>query len=69
MAENQGKVDLNTAAPRELAAMVGIGDESADRIVKYREQPGRLESVEELSDELKGFGEPAMRHLREQART
>ena len=69
MAEQQGKVDLNTADRGELTAIIGIGEECADRIIQYRERHGRIGSVDELSDELKGFGEQAMRHLREQART
>jgi competence protein ComEA len=69
MAEQQGKGDLNTADRRELAEIIGIGDECADRIIQYREQHGRIGSVEEPTEELKGFGEQAMRHLREQART
>jgi DNA uptake protein ComE-like DNA-binding protein len=45
-----------------LARIVGIGDECAQRIIRYR-----IRDVEELADELKGFGDQAMRHLREQA--
>jgi DNA uptake protein ComE-like DNA-binding protein len=45
-----------------LARIVGIGDECAQRIIRYR-----IRDVEGLADELKGFGDQAMRHLREQA--
>ena len=63
----QQKVNLNEANRDELARIVGIGDECAERIIRYREQHGRIRDVEELADELKGFGDQAMRHLREQA--
>ena len=61
------KVNLNQANRDELTRIVGIGDECADRIIRYREQHGRIQSVEELADELKGFGDQAMRHLRGRA--
>ena len=63
------RVDLNTAGDEELTRILGIGDECADRISQYRERHGRIESVDELTDELKGFGDQAMRHLREHATT
>ena len=51
----------------ELTPIVGNADDCAERIIRYREQHGRIGDVEELADELKGFGEQAMRHLREHA--
>ena len=63
----EGKVNLNEASREELARIVGIGEGCAQRIIRYREQQGRIRDVEELADELKGFGDQAMRHLREQA--
>ena len=64
-----GKVNLNTAGREELTRIEGIGDECAERIIQYRERNGRIGSVEEFTDEMKGFGEQAMRHLREHATT
>jgi competence protein ComEA len=63
------KVNLNTAGRDELARIVGVGDEYAERIIRYREEHGRIRDVEELADDLKGFGDQAMRHLREHATT
>ena len=40
---------------------------AAERIIRYREEHGQIRDVEELAHELKGFGEQAMRHLREHA--
>ena len=51
-----------------MARIVGIGDECAQRIIRYREQHGRIRDVAELADELEGFGDQTMRQLREQAR-
>jgi competence protein ComEA len=61
------KVNLNTASREELARIPGIGDECAERIIRYREEHGQINDVEELTHELEGFGEQAMRHLREHA--
>ena len=61
------KVNLNEANRQELTRIVGIGDDCAERILRYREQHGRIQSVEEFVDELKGFGDQAMHHLRERA--
>jgi competence ComEA-like helix-hairpin-helix protein len=40
------KVNLNEASREELARIVGIGDECAQRIIRYREQHGRIRDVE-----------------------
>ena len=61
------KVNLNEANREELTRIVGIGDDCAERILRYREQHGRIQSVEEFVDELKGFGDQAMPHQRERA--
>lgn len=69
MPESLGKVDLNTARRDDLTRIVGIGGECADRIIQYRERHGRIQSIEELAEELKCFGGLAISHLREQATT
>ena len=51
-----GHVNINNATTEELASgLVGIGLSKADAIVRYREQFGPFESVDELS-EVKGVG-------------
>lgn len=60
------KMNLNTASEAELKGVTGVDDECARRIVEERERRGGFNSVEEL-DEMKGFGEQAIRHLKEQA--
>ncbi|MFK7829274.1 MAG: ComEA family DNA-binding protein [Congregibacter sp.] len=51
-----GGVNINTASAAELAsALVGVGTSRADAIVRYREQFGPFESVDELS-EVSGIG-------------
>ncbi|WP_439105896.1 ComEA family DNA-binding protein [Congregibacter sp.] len=49
-------VDINTASASELASQLnGIGGSKAEAIVRYREQFGPFESVDELS-EVTGIG-------------
>jgi competence protein ComEA len=43
-------VDLNTAGARELAAIPGVGETLAARIVAFREINGPFASVDELAD-------------------
>ena len=64
-ADEQPKVNLNSASTQELTALRGIGDKTAQAIVAYRESHGPFKSVEELV-EVKGIGEKLMASLREQ---
>lgn len=49
-------VDINRAAASEIAsALTGIGLRKAEALVRYREQFGPFESVQELT-EVKGIG-------------
>ncbi len=52
-----GPVDINTADAEALAtALNGVGLKKAAQIVKYREQNGAFNSVEELIN-VKGIGD------------
>lgn len=46
----QTKVDLNTASREDLQKIEGIGRQLADQIIRYRNENGRFESVDELLD-------------------
>ncbi|MBN2497616.1 MAG: helix-hairpin-helix domain-containing protein [Deltaproteobacteria bacterium] len=49
------RIDLNTAAAGELELVPGIGPVLAERIAGLREQRGRFERVDELT-EVRGIG-------------
>ena len=49
-------VGLNSAGRSDLAALPGIGEELAGRIISYREENGGFTSVSELI-EVKGIGD------------
>lgn len=56
-------INLNTADAKELATLPGIGESRALRIINYREQNGKIKSLEQLS-EIKGFGERSIAKLK-----
>lgn len=43
-----GKVNLNTATKEELMTLAGIGESKADSIIRYREEQGKFQSIEEI---------------------
>ncbi|HET6269776.1 MAG TPA: helix-hairpin-helix domain-containing protein, partial [Arthrobacter sp.] len=50
-----GKIDLNTAGVEELGTLPRVGPVLAQRIVDWRKQHGRFQTVEEL-DAVDGVG-------------
>ena len=61
-------VNINTASAEELAERLsGVGDSKAQAIVRYREQFGAFESVEELA-EVAGIGAATVERNRERIR-
>lgn len=60
-----GKVNINTASAEQLAALPGIGDTLAARIVEQRQKSGAFKSVQELMT-VKGIGEKNLAKLEPQ---
>lgn len=58
-----GPVNLNTATVAELDALPGIGPVLAARIVAWREEHGRFNSIDELG-EVSGIGDKLFARLR-----
>lgn len=58
-----GVVNVNTAAPEELALLPGVGEVKASAIVDARRSRGGFESVDELG-EVDGIGEVSLRRIR-----
>ena len=50
------KINVNTATKSELIEVKGIGDGTADAIIKYREDNGSFKSVADLVN-VKGIGD------------
>ena len=45
---SDGKVNINTASKEELMTLTGIGEKKAEAIIRYREENGGFQSIEEL---------------------
>ena len=43
-----GRVNLNTASKQELMSLSGIGESRAEAIIRYREENGGFQSIEEI---------------------
>ncbi len=57
-------VDVNAATVAQLDAVRGIGPKTAQVIVDERTRSGRFESMEDLSDRVKGIGPAKLATLR-----
>ena len=49
-------LDLNTATAEQLQDLRGVGPRTAQIIVQERNRAGRFESLEDLSDRVRGIG-------------
>ena len=59
-----GKVNLNTADATLLDTLPGVGPATAAKIIAWREQNGRFESIEDLLD-VGGIGQAKFEGLRD----
>ena len=59
-----GKISLNTATLDELMMLPGIGEAKAEAIIKYREEVGAFQSIEELK-EVNGIGDAIFDQIKE----
>lgn len=64
---SDGLVSLNGATASELETLPGVGPVLAERIVAYREDHGRFETVEDLLD-VPGIGESKLASIRDLVR-
>lgn len=58
-------LDVNTASVRQLESLRGIGPRTAKMIVHERSRAGAFESMEDLSDRIRGLGERRVSALRQ----
>ncbi|NQZ52973.1 MAG: helix-hairpin-helix domain-containing protein [Piscirickettsiaceae bacterium] len=56
------KININTASKTELQMLKGIGDATADAIIKYREENGDFKTVDALIN-VKGIGNKKVEKL------
>lgn len=63
--KDDGRVDINTAVKEELMTLNGIGEARADSIIKYREEHGGFQSIEELK-EVEGIKDGIFNKVKDQ---
>jgi len=56
-------LDLNTATQAQLVALRGIGPKTAQTIIAERQRGGRYQSLQDLSDRVRGIGAKKARAL------
>ena len=54
-AEDNGKININTATVEELAQLKGVGEKTAEKIIQFREEHGLFKNVADL-EQVKGVG-------------
>ena len=62
--EISSKVNINTATKEELQKLSGIGESKAEAIIKYREEKGPFEKIEDIKN-VSGIGESAFEKIKE----
>lgn len=64
VADNTGKIDLNTATLQQLQLLPGIGPTMAQRILDYRQMEGKFETIEQITN-VSGIGEKTFEKLKD----
>lgn len=60
----EGKINLNTSSKEELMTVTGIGESRAEDIIKYREEHGPFEKIEDIMN-VSGIGESLFAKIKE----
>ena len=55
--------NINTASIQELDTLPGIGEATANKIVNYREEKGKFNSIEEIKN-VNGIGDKKYEELK-----
>ncbi len=63
-AEEEDKINLNTASAEELTSLPGIGEVLAARIVAYREEHGPFQTLDDLM-QVSGIGSKVVEEIRD----
>ena len=60
----KGKININTAGKDELMELTGIGEAKAESILRYREEHGGFQSIEELM-QIEGIKEGVFNKIKD----
>lgn len=65
-AEEEDKINLNTASAEDLTSLPGIGEVLAARIVVYREEHGPFQTLDDIM-QVSGIGNKVVEEIRDLA--
>jgi len=65
-AEEEDKINLNTASAEDLTSLPGIGEVLAARIVAYREEHGPFQTLDDIM-QVSGIGSKVVEEIRDLA--
>lgn len=58
------KININTASKEELLTLPGIGEVISERIIDYRNEYGKFDSIEEIM-EVSGIGKAKFENIKD----
>lgn len=58
------KININTASKEELLTLPGIGEVISERIIDYRNEYGKFDSIEEIT-EVSGIGKAKFENIKD----
>ena len=64
---SDGKININTADSPELQELDGIGPVTAEKIIDYREENGRFDTIEDIKN-VSGIGDKTFEKLKDDIR-
>lgn len=62
--QSDSKININEASAKELDELPGVGEATASKILKYREETGKFKSVEEIKN-VNGIGDKKYEELKD----
>ncbi|MGG5781506.1 helix-hairpin-helix domain-containing protein [Bacillus albus] len=65
VSKGEGKVQINAASKEQLEKITGIGSRKAESILKYREEHGPFQKIEDLL-EIDGIGAKSLEKIKDQ---
>ena len=60
---NDGRININTATEQQLMLIHGIGEVTAQKIIKYRTENGDFKAIEDLLN-VNGIGEKKLEQMK-----
>ncbi|WP_430476695.1 helix-hairpin-helix domain-containing protein [Bacillus cereus] len=63
--KKEGKIQINAASKEQLEKITGIGSRKAESILKYREEHGPFQKIEDLL-EIDGIGAKSLEKIKDQ---